>query len=433
MAKILIMDGETNSRTMVSNMLRPLGHALIGVADGKRAIDTAQKEKPDIALLDMQVVDMEGTEVLMEMKKIRPDMKCIMVSGFGDEVDVRGVMGLGALGVLSKPFKITEVHKTVMAAVQGKAPGAAVPRPPVRPAAAPAPVAPATPPAPPVYQAPVPPAEAPVPVAAAAPAPLPVQEPVYGQAPARSFPVFKILAGALVALVAAGIFLFTRMSGAAPQGKEYTLSYSNAAGMCSIRANLWISDWMSGNIYQHSNDEKLSIATVYKSDNQHPTGLAFDGDCLWSCNSAEKRIYKHRIDASLSVVSIYAMPSVSPQGLYFDGVNMWVIDSEAAKIYKHKMDDTFSIVAVFDSPAINPCGMFKDGEYFYIGDYKTGKVYKASTKDLTVNEVFELPGFNKDTNKLAGITWDGHFMWVCYEGVPKIFRHGLANLQKVSL
>lgn len=444
MAKILIMDGELSSRNMISNMLRPLGNTLLLAEDGKKAMEVAEREKPEVALLDMHVEDMEGTEVLMGMKKIKPDMKCIMLSAFGSDMDALGAIGLGALGVLSKPFKITEVHKTVMAALQGKlvsgmaavrsaaaVSAASAPAPAPAPAATTAPVD--TSPSP-VYRAPAV-ASNPASVAAApAPAPAPVAEQVYEEAvpaPARRSPLIKVAAGICAAVVAIGIFLFARGS-SGPEVKEYNLSYANPTGMCFIKNNLWVSDWTNGTIYHHSNNDKLTVSAAFKSDNQHPSGLAYDGDYIWSCSPSEKRLYKHRLDESLSTVSIYALPMISPQGLYFDGVNLWIIDSDAAKIYKHRMDDTLSVVAVYDSPAINPCGMFSEGEFFYIGDYKTGRIYKASVKDLAVSDIFELPNFDKERDKLAGIAWDGNHLWVCYDGVPQVFRHNLKKLKKIK-
>lgn len=416
MVKILIMDGEQSFRNLLYNMLRPLGHTMIAVEDGAHAIEGAQREIPDIALLEMQVSDMETAEVLVKLRRINPDMKCIMISGFADEEAIQSVIGLGAFSIITKPYKITEVHKAVQLAMKGRVPDAVLP-PKDEPSALP------------VYRPPARQMEAPGPAAP----PAAVSMPINRRAGARSFPMLKVISGIAVAVAAAGLFLFSGGAGIKPAVKEYPLSYANPMGMCFARSNLWISDWMSGNIYRHRDIARLSETMVYKTDNQHPTGLAFDGDNVWTCNSAEKRIYRHRLDDTLSILSVYALPNVSPQGIYFDGVNIWVIDSEAAKLYKHKMDETLSAIEVFNSPAVNTCGMFRDGDFFYIGDYMTGKIYKASIKDVTVSEIFELPGFEKGKDKLAGIAWDGAYIWVCYDGVPKVFRHSLKSLKKVKL
>jgi len=416
MVKILIMDGEQSFRNLLYNMLRPLGHSMTAVEDGAHAIKEAQLEIPDIALLEMQVSDMETAEVFVKLKRINPDMKCIVISGFADEEAIQAVMALGAYAIISKPYKITEVHKAVQLAMKGQAPGAVLP-PDDEPTALP------------VYHPPARKTEAPGSAATTASVYMPLNRPRG----ARSLLMLKVIAGIAVTVAAAGLFLFPGVAGIKPAIKEYPLSYANPMGMCFARSNLWISDWMSGNIYRHRDIARLSETMVYKTDNQHPTGLAFDGDNVWTCNSAEKRIYRHRLDDALSILSVYALPKVSPQGIYFDGVNIWVIDSEAAKLYKHKMDETLSAIEVFNSPAVNTCGMFRDGDFFYIGDYMTGKIYKASIKDLTVSEIFELPGFEKGKDKLAGIAWDGAYMWVCYDAVPKVFRHSLKSLKKVKL
>jgi sugar lactone lactonase YvrE len=148
----------------------------------------------------------------------------------------------------------------------------------------------------------------------------------------------------------------------------------------------------------------------------------------------EKRLYKHRLDSDLSVIAIYALANVTPSGICFDGVNLWVIDSVSAKVYKHKMDETLSEVAAYDSPAMNPSGMFRNGDFYYISDYKTGKIYKVSSKDFTASEIYELPGFDKNKEKLAGIAWDGKSIWGCSDGEPKqVVSFTLGSLKKTKL
>jgi DNA-binding NtrC family response regulator len=118
MVKILIMDDEPALRNIVYNMLKPLGHSLFTAEDGRQAIETGHKEVPDMALLDMRVPDMDGLEVLAELRKINPNIKCIMLSGFGDVETAVNSIKLGAFDYVSKPFKIDEVLKVVNRAIE---------------------------------------------------------------------------------------------------------------------------------------------------------------------------------------------------------------------------------------------------------------------------------------------------------------------------
>lgn len=398
MVKILIMDDEPGLRNIVYNMLKPTGHTLFTAEDGKQAIEIAKKELPDLAMLDMRVPDMDGLEVLAELKKINPNVKAVMLSGFGDVETAVNALKVGAFDYISKPFKVDEVLKVVAKAVQASAGGA-------------------------VHQAP----------AAAVSAP---SQGSVSQAPVKDIksggakkPPISLIAGAaaaaLVAVIAA-VMMFGGTSGV----KEYMIPYSNPTGICWIKPNLWVSDWVTGNIYQHNVDAKLSIASVYKTGNTQPMGLAFDGEFLWSCNSMERRLYKHKIDNSLTVVAIFALPNVNPAGLYFDGANLWVIDSEAAKIFRHKMDDSLSIVGMYDSPAVNPCGMFREGEFYYIGDFKTSRIYKVSSTDLSVRGIYEVSALSG--KKLASIGWDGAAAWASCEGSGNLYQFSLKSMKEVK-
>ena len=81
MAKILIMDDEPGLRNVVFGMLKNTGHTIFVTEDGTQAIETAKKEKPDLALLDMRVPDMDGLEVVAALKQMDPRVQCVMLSG----------------------------------------------------------------------------------------------------------------------------------------------------------------------------------------------------------------------------------------------------------------------------------------------------------------------------------------------------------------
>ncbi len=245
-------------------------------------------------------------------------------------------------------------------------------------------------------------------------------------------PKILIGVGALAALAIVG-FVGTKVFFGKSGVQEYAIPYTNPTGMCWIKQNLWVTDWVMGNVYQHNKDATFSIAGAFKIANNQPTGITFDGESVWTCSSMERRIYKHRMDSALTAEAIFATTNSNPSGLYFDGANLWVLDSDAAKIYKHKMDEMLSVVGVFDSPAMNPCGMFRDGEYFYIGDYKSSKIYKITVKEFSVSEVYVIPYFEEEKYKLAGMTWDGKSIWASADGVGKLFEIPLKALKPIKL
>jgi DNA-binding response OmpR family regulator len=409
MVKILIMDDEPSLRNIVYNIIKPLGHPVFTAEDGHQALEIGKREIPDIALLDIRVPDMDGLEVLDELKKVNPNIKAIMLSGFGDVESAVFALKRGAFDYIAKPFKVDDIVAVVnkaIATIGG-----------VQPTAQSA--MPQTSSQKPLSQAPVKEFKT-------------DSQSKEAAAAVMNTKLIGLIAGGIIALAAAGFLFFGRGMFSATRVESFSIPYTNPIGMCWIKPNLWVSDWVVGNIYQHNNDATMSIASVLKTANSQPTGLAFDGEYLWTCSSVEKRIYKHKMDKTLSVAEIFATPNSSPAGLYFDGANLWEIDTNAAKIYKHKMDESLSIVNVFDSPAVNPCGMFRDGEYFYIGDYKTSRIYKVLVNDFSVREVYTIPGFEEGQYKLANITWDGANIWATADGVGKIFKIPFKSLKTIK-
>ncbi|PKN01478.1 MAG: hypothetical protein CVU77_05115 [Elusimicrobia bacterium HGW-Elusimicrobia-1] len=120
MVKILIMDDEAGMRNILVSMLKFAGHSLLQAEDGKQAIAIAMREKPDLALLDMRVPDMDGLEVLSELKTTTPSLPCIMLSGFGDAETAAEAIKRGAFDYISKPFKVNEVLEIINKALTAK-------------------------------------------------------------------------------------------------------------------------------------------------------------------------------------------------------------------------------------------------------------------------------------------------------------------------
>jgi len=346
--------------------------------------------------------------VLAELKKINPAVKAVMISGFGDAESAQNALKQGAFDYVSKPFKVEDVIRIVKKAVETLGLGEVQAPPPVSRAAA----APSRP------EAVQPPSGGGQPV-------------VTAVKPTMNKSVIGLVAAGLLLLAAAGIIFYKKAAPAGPGPVSFTIPYSNPAGMCWIKPGLWVSDRVTGNIYQHSEGQALPIVSIHRTANAQPAGLAFDGESLWSSNPAEKRIYKHKMDKGLTVEAIYAAKDSSPAGLYFDGTNLWELDTNAAKIYKHKMDETLSVTGVFDSPAVNPCGMFAEGGYFYIGDSKTSRLYKVTVENFSLVEIFSLPEFEEGGNRLADLAWDGSNIWAAADGAGKIFKIPLASLKKV--
>lgn len=119
MVKILIMDDEQLVRNAITDMLKPLGHRIFTAESGAQALEMTQREFFDIALLDIKIPDIDGLQVLSELRKINPNLRCIMLlSGLSDVQIAVTAIKHGAFDYLPKPFTEAEVMKVVTAALQ---------------------------------------------------------------------------------------------------------------------------------------------------------------------------------------------------------------------------------------------------------------------------------------------------------------------------
>ncbi|OGS03750.1 MAG: hypothetical protein A2339_07850 [Elusimicrobia bacterium RIFOXYB12_FULL_50_12] len=412
MSKVLVIDDEPGMRQVITKILQPDGHIVFGAEDGAQSLELCKLEMPDIVFLDISLPDMDSSEILAGLKKIKPQLPVVILSGFG-EIDVAlELVKLGAVEYISKPFKIEEFLRMAKKVLN-------------RDLKTPSPVPPARSPAPPPL--PVkqdkPPAQ---PSTAAREQELPAdEEPVSGKLSLIKVAVVAVAA----ALIGFGVYLYLNKP---VPGASFQVPYSNPSGLSWDGKSLWACDWMAETVYKHKNDSKLSVENLYKITDKAPSGIACGNNYIWAASPFEGKIYRLNPDAELSVSAEYKSPGASPSGLYHDGANLWSLDFQLARVYKHKDDGALSVEQTFDSPAENPKGIFKHGEYFFIADAKTNRIYKVTAENFAVAGIYIIPQFEADGLAISGIAFDGKNIWACADGVQKLFRESIKGLKVVQ-
>ena len=108
MNSVLVIDDERNIRTLVS---RVLGQDNIGVhmaGTGKEGLELADQVDPDLALVDLRLPDVDGIQVLRDLRAKHPQTAVIMITAFGHIESVVVAMKNGATDYLEKPFQHLE-------------------------------------------------------------------------------------------------------------------------------------------------------------------------------------------------------------------------------------------------------------------------------------------------------------------------------------
>ena len=112
---ILIVDDEESVRNFVRASLESLGYDVSASNDGAAGVDYYRKhhQEIDMVILDLIMPLMSGQDAFAEMKKINPDVKVLISSGFSHTQASNQMLKEGALALLNKPFQITELAQAV--------------------------------------------------------------------------------------------------------------------------------------------------------------------------------------------------------------------------------------------------------------------------------------------------------------------------------
>ncbi len=117
-SKVLLVDDEREFVQTLSErlMLRDVNSAV--AYDGESALNLIDEDEPDVMILDLKMPGIDGIEVLKRVKRTRPDIEVIILTGHGSEVDRETCMSLGAFAYLQKPVDIDLLSETLKAANQ---------------------------------------------------------------------------------------------------------------------------------------------------------------------------------------------------------------------------------------------------------------------------------------------------------------------------
>lgn len=105
-SKVLLVDDEHDAVEAIARRLLVRNMGIAVAHDGQSALEMLVDDEPDILVLDLKMPDIHGIEVLRRVKKIRPSVEVIILTGHGSEADHATCMQLGALAFLQKPVDI---------------------------------------------------------------------------------------------------------------------------------------------------------------------------------------------------------------------------------------------------------------------------------------------------------------------------------------
>jgi two-component system response regulator AtoC len=117
---ILLVDDEDTIRLFLEKTLREEGYEALTAATGAEALELTRSELPDLVLLDLKLPDMNGLEVLKQIKEEVPEVCVVMLTAFGDIETAVTAMKKDAFDFVSKPVNLEQLLLTIKKALDSR-------------------------------------------------------------------------------------------------------------------------------------------------------------------------------------------------------------------------------------------------------------------------------------------------------------------------
>lgn len=118
--RVLVVDDENDFRETIVKRLNARKLVADGAASGVKALQILEDKDFDVIVLDVKMPDMDGIETLRHIKKLKPEIEVIMLTGHASvEFGIKG-MQLGAFDYVMKPAPLNELLDTISQAYNKK-------------------------------------------------------------------------------------------------------------------------------------------------------------------------------------------------------------------------------------------------------------------------------------------------------------------------
>jgi nitrogen-specific signal transduction histidine kinase len=116
---VLVVDDDEVVRTMAQRMVEQLGFSALAAGDGEEAVRLYRERAEEIAcvLLDLTMPKMNGEETFRELRKVRPEVRVVLSSGYSEENATERFAGLGLAGFLQKPYQLETMTAVLRRAI----------------------------------------------------------------------------------------------------------------------------------------------------------------------------------------------------------------------------------------------------------------------------------------------------------------------------
>ncbi len=118
MSVILVVDDDAPTREALATGLKKLGHEIHVAGTGAAALDEVRRLEVDLAIIDLKLPDMVGTELFGALRILRPEAIAIMISGHATVDEAVSAIKRGIYDFITKDFRMGELRKVVSKALE---------------------------------------------------------------------------------------------------------------------------------------------------------------------------------------------------------------------------------------------------------------------------------------------------------------------------
>lgn len=123
-AKVLVVEDNEDNRALLVKVLSRQGYEVVEATSGEEALELAEREPPDLVLMDLNLVGMSGFEATRRMKqnsKLR-HIPVVAITAYAMVGDRERALECGCNGYLSKPVDVRRLPEQVKAYLEGRTP-----------------------------------------------------------------------------------------------------------------------------------------------------------------------------------------------------------------------------------------------------------------------------------------------------------------------
>jgi two-component system response regulator RegA len=119
---LLIVDDDEPFRSRLAQAMRSRGYKVDTAAGVTEALAKVKIAAPEFAVVDLRLIDGYGLDVVPRLREVRPDMRIVILTGYGNIASTVAAVKAGAVDYLPKPADADEVEAALLAGDEGKAP-----------------------------------------------------------------------------------------------------------------------------------------------------------------------------------------------------------------------------------------------------------------------------------------------------------------------